>query len=363
MALQTGAQYGALDGGGEGDGEEGFGVLPGAGGAEAGGGEEVVDPEVGEFVAVFGVNGFAGWEVEGDGWAGGVCGDVDLLWDEGFEVHLYAGVLGVPAGAVGEAGGVEVRAEIAVETGKDVAVEGGGDAGGIVVGGEEGGDGLVGAGGEVRAEEEGVAGAELGAEVAEEIGGLPRGEVADGGADVEGEGEGVAVARVGAGEGEGRGGVVGDLRADGDAGDVRFDAGGGFFEGARGDVDGLVEDASLPADGGREEDAGLAGGAGAELEQGEGVSGGGGGGEDGVGVGGEDGALGAGEVVLGEGGDLLEEGGAAVVVKEPGGEGAGVLEEAGVGLAGDGIGDGWMSGGFGGDLWWLGCWGEVQWAS
>jgi hypothetical protein len=38
-------------------------------------------------------------------------------------------------------------------------------------------------------------------------------------------------------------------------------------------------------------------------------------------VGGEEGALGAGEVVLGEGGDLFEELGAALVVKEPGGEG------------------------------------------
>ena len=41
--------------------------------------------------------------------------------------------------------------------------------------------------------------------------------------------------------------------------------------------------------------------------------------EDVVGVGGEEGALGAGEVVLGELGDLLEELGAALVVEEPGG--------------------------------------------
>jgi hypothetical protein len=36
-------------------------------------------------------------------------------------------------------------------------------------------------------------------------------------------------------------------------------------------------------------------------------------------VGGEEGALGAGEVVLGQRGDLLEEAGAALVVEEPGG--------------------------------------------
>ena len=39
------------------------------------------------------------------------------------------------------------------------------------------------------------------------------------------------------------------------------------------------------------------------------------------GVRGEDGTLGAGEVVLGEGGDLLEELGAALVVEEPRGKG------------------------------------------
>jgi hypothetical protein len=42
--------------------------------------------------------------------------------------------------------------------------------------------------------------------------------------------------------------------------------------------------------------------------------------EDFVGVGGEEGALGAGEVVLGECGDLLEELGAGFVVEEPRGE-------------------------------------------
>ena len=71
------------------------------------------------------------------------------------------------------------------------------------------------AGGEVGAEEEGVAGEELGAEVGEDVVGVVGGEVADAGADVEGEGAGVGQAV----EGKASAGVVGDLDADGDAGD------------------------------------------------------------------------------------------------------------------------------------------------
>ena len=121
---------------------------------------------VGELVAVFGVDGFAG--EEGDAVHAAVGGDVDGLGDETFEVHLNAAFGGVPAGAVGEGVEVEVGVEVAVEAGEDVEVEGGGDAGGVVVGGEDGGDGLVGAGGEVCAEQEGVAGLEVGAEAAED---------------------------------------------------------------------------------------------------------------------------------------------------------------------------------------------------
>jgi len=125
-----------------------------------------VEGFVGELVAVFGVDGFT--RGEGDP-AGLVTGwDVDGLGDEAFEVHLNAAFGGVPAGAVGEGVEVEVGVEVAVEAGEDVEVEGGGDAGGVVVGGEDGGDGLVGAGGEVCAEQESVAGLEVGAEAAED---------------------------------------------------------------------------------------------------------------------------------------------------------------------------------------------------
>ena len=66
---------------------------------------------------------------------------------------------------------------------------------------------------------------------------------------------------------------------------------------------------------------------------------GGGAGDDVIGVGGEDAALGAGEVVLGELSNLLEEMGAGGVVEEPGGEGFRGGGEAGAGLACDGLED------------------------
>jgi hypothetical protein len=92
----------------------------------------------------------------------GVGGDVDGLGHEGFEVHLDAGLYGVPAGSVTEAGYVEAGLELAVQTIENIEVKGGGDVLRVVIGGEEGLDGLVAVGGEVGAEEEGVAGAELG---------------------------------------------------------------------------------------------------------------------------------------------------------------------------------------------------------
>ena len=284
-----------------------------------------------------------------------VGGDVDGLGDEAFEVHLDAAFGGVPAGAVDEGVEVEVGAEFAVEMGEDVLVEGRGDAGGVVVGGEEGFDGFVGAGGEVRAEEEGVARGEVGAETAEDGGGLGGREVADAGADVKGE----DAAAVGALEGVGLGDVVGDLGMDEDAGDGGGEVGGGFGECGGADVDGLVEDLGLEAGGGLEEEAGLGGGAGAKFGDGDG-------GdefeEDFVGVGGEEGALGAGEVILGECGDLLEELGATLVVEEPGREGLLGGGEAGEGFVEDGLGgrDGGR-GGQGRPRWWVVGWVRGLW--
>ena len=100
---------------------------------------------VGELVAVFCVDGF---ELgEGDA----LAGYVDGLGDEAFEVHLDAAFVGVPAGPVDEAVEAEGCVEVAVEAGEDVEVEGCRDACCVVVGGEDGGDGFVGAGSEVGA--------------------------------------------------------------------------------------------------------------------------------------------------------------------------------------------------------------------
>ena len=113
--------------------------------------------------------------------------------------------------------------------------------GGVVVGGEQGGDGFGGAGCEVGAEQQGVAGSELGAEAGEDLAGFGGGEVADAGADVEGENAGVGRAL----DADGVGDVVGDAWADGDTGDGEFDLGAGLVECGGADVDGLVEDVRL----------------------------------------------------------------------------------------------------------------------
>src|ERR1700727_1847581 len=92
------------------------------------------------------------------------------------------------------------------------------------------------AGSEIGAEEELVAGEELGAEVSQHVAcGFGR-EVADAGTDVEGEGAGVGEAV----EREGLGSVVGDLTSNDDAGDVGADVFGGGGEGGLGYIDGLI---------------------------------------------------------------------------------------------------------------------------
>ena len=181
-----------LDCGGERYGEEAVGVLPGMGIAEVGAGQEFLYCGRGELVTVFGVDGFAGGEVQGESGAGGVGGDVDALGGEGFEVHLDAGLGGIPDGNVAEGFCVEVCAEVAVETREDVEVEGGGGAGGVVIGGVEGsgvfalGFSLAEAGGEIGTYEVLVAGEKLGAEVAEDAARVFGRVVADAGAYVEG---------------------------------------------------------------------------------------------------------------------------------------------------------------------------------
>ncbi len=134
-------------------------------------------------------------------------------------MHLDTRVVGVPEGAVAEAVGEEVGVEFAVEAGEDIAIEGGGDSRAIVVGGEESGDGFGVAGREIRAEDERVAGLEVGAKADEDVAGLCGGEVADAGADVEREdfGAGLAV------DADRVGDVVGDVGLDLDSWNGAFD--------------------------------------------------------------------------------------------------------------------------------------------
>ncbi|OLT27471.1 hypothetical protein BJF83_02805 [Nocardiopsis sp. CNR-923] len=106
-------------------------------------------------------------------------GDMDPLVDEGAQAHLDPLLFGVPQGDVAEGAGIEVRAELVVDDGEDVAVEGGGDAPGVVVGGDEASRVLD----EVGAQEEGVAGAQDAPDVPEEGGAGEGFLVADGGAE------------------------------------------------------------------------------------------------------------------------------------------------------------------------------------
>ena len=101
-------------------------------------------------VAVLGMDGFSRGEVDGE-----IEGDdADLLRCAADKMHLDAGFGRVPEGAMGEGIRIEVRAELAIEAHQNVPIEGRGDAGGIVVGGEERGFVLD----EVDAEEQAVAG-------------------------------------------------------------------------------------------------------------------------------------------------------------------------------------------------------------
>jgi len=155
---------------------------------------------------------------------------VDALCGKGFEVHLDAGLGGIPASTVAEVFDVEVCAEVAVEAGEDVEVEGSGGSSCVVVGGEQRGNGLIGvgaaAGCEIGAKKQGVAGEKLSAQVAEDISCVLGGEVADAGTDVERQGAGVGEAI----EGEGLAGVISYLNADGDAGDAADDVVGSLSE-------------------------------------------------------------------------------------------------------------------------------------
>ncbi len=220
------------------DGEPFAFVSPAFGYGEAGAFHQLCYAVAGVFVAVLGVHVLAGGE--GDGEVEG--GDADVLVAKALDVHLDARGARVPLGPVGEVFAAEVGAELAVETGEEVEVEVGGDAGFIVIGGEELADALATvAGGEVDAEEEAVSGAHGGADAVEEgFGGFGL-KVADAGANPE---EEVAFGGFAGGEVP-LDGVIGDYGIGGDAGELLLDAGAGDVKGGGGDVYGEIADGAL----------------------------------------------------------------------------------------------------------------------
>src|SRR5690606_6917503 len=235
-------------------------------------------------------------------------GHAHALGARALEPHLDPRGRLVPQGDVPEAGEAEGGAELAVEAGEDVAVEGGGHPGGVVVGGQEDRRVLA----QIGAEEEAIAGREVAAGQREELGGGLRRPVADARADEEQE------ARAGCG-GDARRELLdaAEERPDLELGAGQRVAGGGERGGR--DVDRQVggararRRAGAGRDDASEQDAGLAAAAGAELDdraRGTGERG------DLVAVRLEDRDLGAREVVLGEPRDLLEQARALVVVEE-----------------------------------------------
>ncbi len=86
---------------------------------------------------------FASGEVDGKCRPARVCRNMDALSGERFEMHLNAGCSGIPEHFVTKLLRVEIGAQVAVQTCKDIQVEGGSGSGRIIVGGEQGRLGLV----------------------------------------------------------------------------------------------------------------------------------------------------------------------------------------------------------------------------
>src|SRR5580704_10853107 len=111
----------------EGNGEEAGGVLKRERGCKVRACQQREHNFRGELVAVFGMDGLALGEMNG------MTVQVDRLRAVAFEVHLDARVRSVPAHAMQKASGIEVCAQLAVQVGEHVAVEGRCDSGGIVI--------------------------------------------------------------------------------------------------------------------------------------------------------------------------------------------------------------------------------------
>ena len=100
-------------------------------------------------------------------------------------MHFDAAEIGVPDGAVGEIVHVHRAAQFAVDAVQQVAVEGGGNAGGIIIGGLQRGHALAGARCQIEADHQPAFRPEQAGKAAQQIDGRAGGQVADGGAGEE----------------------------------------------------------------------------------------------------------------------------------------------------------------------------------
>ena len=133
-------------------GEGPFLIDPGGFTAESGLTGHVSEFGGGMLVTGFGPDGFSGNEIEGRT----SRRNGDGLVDAGFEMHFDAAGELVENGDVLELGNFEISADFAIEASEHVEIEGSGDADGVVVRGDERGDGLH----KIRTEEQRIAGTE-----------------------------------------------------------------------------------------------------------------------------------------------------------------------------------------------------------
>jgi len=253
--------------------------------------QQVCDAAGSEFVTVFGVNCLAGREVK----IQPQSGYGDGLSARAFQVHLHAGVLGVPACDVAEGVQIKVCIEFAVDAHEGIAVKGRGHTGGVIIGAQQCGRVFAGAGSVICAEQDMVTGCETLAQTPQQARGVRRIEIADARADVEHE---AASSRILQGLNSAEVfGVVRNSRFNSDAGKLRGDGGASFFECRRGDIERAIGDTLLALKSSLEQQAGFSCGTGAEFDESKAAITGRSG-EDLRGVFAKDGTLSAGEIVL-----------------------------------------------------------------
>ena len=231
---------------------------------------------------------------------------MDTLSGKRFEVHLDAGLRGIPEHLVTEFLHVKIGAKVAVQPGENIQIEGGGSSCGIIVSGQQGSFGLVLTRYKVGAQQQRIAWQQLRAKIAQNLTRGLRREVADAGTDVKRQSPGVEQAI----QWKRFAGVIGHLTTNGDAGNVLEDVLRSLSQGSLRDIDWLINDASLLTNCGGEQNPGLRRRPCTEFDQGKlagrslplrRLS------QNFVGVGREDAPFDTGQVVFRKLGDLLEE--------------------------------------------------------